>query len=189
MTGLGRHDRSQSGFTLLELLIAITILGLILVALTNGVRFAGQAWETQTKRIARQGDLDAVQNVVRQLVTPAKRLSGTPLSLKFVGALPAALARGGLYDIELRTLNGRLVLVWQPHFKGTAATMQQSVTELAEDVTGLELAYYLPGAGWLAANGNKTPALVRIVMQVEDGRRLPPLLVAPMVDGETSDAK
>jgi hypothetical protein len=56
-------------------------------------------------------------------------------------------------------------------------------------VTGLELAYYLPGAGWLATNSNKTPALVRIVMQVEDGRRLSPLIVAPMVDGETTDAK
>ena len=174
MIRLGRHNRSQSGFTLLELLIAITILGLILVALTNGVRFAGQAWETQTKRIERQGDLDAVQNILRQLITPAKQLSGTSFSLKFVGALPAALARGGLYDIELRALNGRLVLVWQPHFKGSAGTIQQSVTELAKDVTGLELAYYLPGAGWLATNSNKTPALVRIAMQVEDGRRLPP---------------
>ena len=122
-------DRSQSGFTLLELLIAVTILGLIVVALTDGVRFAGQAWETQDKRIARHGDLDAVQNVLRQLIAPAERLSGTSFSLQFVGAIPAALARGGLYDIELRALNSRLVLVWQPHFKGSAGTMQHSVTE------------------------------------------------------------
>jgi general secretion pathway protein J len=189
MIRLGRPKCGENGFTLLELLIAITILGLLLVALTNGVRFAGQAWETQTKRIERQGDLDAVQNILRQLITPAKRFSGSSFSLKFVGPLPVALARGGLYDIELRILNGQLVLVWQPHFRGPAATMQQSVTELAKDVTGLGLAYYVPGAGWLPTNSNKTPALVRIAMQAEDGRRLPPLIIAPMIDGETTDAK
>ena len=89
----------------------------------------------------------------------------------------------------MRIFNGDLVLLWQPHFKGTAATVRESVTELAKDVTGLELAYYIPGSGWMISNNNKTPALVRIAMQTEGGRTLPPLIVAPMVDGETTDAK
>jgi general secretion pathway protein J len=184
-----KSTRRQSGFTLLELLIAITVLGLLLVALTNGVRFAGQAWETQTTRIERQGDLDAVQNILRQLISPASRLSGTSFSLKFVGALPAALARGGLYDIELRAVNGQLVLAWRPHFKGSSGTVEPSVTRLAKDVTGLEFSYYVPGLGWMSTDSNKTPALVRIAMQVEGASRLPPLIIAPMIDGEPTDAK
>ena len=54
------RGKTEAGFTLLELLIVTTILGLILVALTSGVRFAGQAWEIQERHSNRQGDIDAV---------------------------------------------------------------------------------------------------------------------------------
>jgi len=178
----------ESGFTLLELLIVITILGLILVALTSGVRFAGQAWEAQTSRMERQGDVDAVQNVLRQLITSGKNVTGTPLSLKFVGTLPAALARGGLYDIELRSSNGRLVLLWQTHLKDLTGNRQQSVTELSSGVTNLALAYYVPGSGWLRDSGN-TPALIRIAVEQDGGRVWPPLVIAPAVDDERTAAK
>jgi prepilin-type N-terminal cleavage/methylation domain-containing protein len=90
-----------SGFTLLELFIVITILGLILAALTNGVRFAGQAWEVQDRRGARQGDIDAVQSLVRNLIASGTAFEGDGTSLRFVSRLPEALARGGLYDVEL----------------------------------------------------------------------------------------
>src|SRR6185503_4644696 len=59
VSGTKLRERADSGFTLLELLIATTILGLMLVALTGGVRFAGQAWDTQQRRSNLSGDLDA----------------------------------------------------------------------------------------------------------------------------------
>jgi len=181
------HDNTESGFTLLELLIVITILGLILVALTSGVRFAGQAWELQSRRIDRQGDVDAVQNVLRQLIGSAKAIDGDVVSVRFVGPLPEALARGGLYDVELRNANGRLLLRWEPHFKGPVKAKQQSVAELSNNVTKFELAYYVAGGGW-QRNG-KAPSLVRIALEQGDGRAWPPLVIAPMLDGERTAAK
>ena len=57
--------RRESGFTLLELLISIAIFAMILVALTSGLHFAGRAWDQQQQRDVREGDVNAVQNVLR----------------------------------------------------------------------------------------------------------------------------
>jgi general secretion pathway protein J len=178
---LGKAD---TGFTLLELLIVTTILGLILVALTSGVRFAGQAWQVQERRSARQGDLDAVQNMLRQLMVSATDFQGDATSLRFISVLPRALARGGLYDVELRTSGDRLLLAWKPHFKGPAAVTPPTETELIKGVTGSEFAYYVRPTGWQRVLKAETrrPVLVSVNLQVGEGRAWPPLVVAPMIE-------
>lgn len=179
--------KSESGFTLLELLIAVTILGLIVVALTGGVRFAGQAWQAQERQAKRHGDLDAVQNVLRQLVTSANDFSGDGVSLRFVAAMPEALARGGLYDIELRVLADRLVLSWKPHFRGQMADGPWNTAALAEGVSAFALSYYVPPGGWQSTvpNRNRPPALVRIALGFNDGRSWPPLTISPMIEARS----
>ena len=181
-------DRPDSGFTMLELLIVTTILGLILVALTSGVRFAGQAWEIQERRSDRQGGLDAVQNVLRQLMVSATSFQGDATSLRFVSVLPRALARGGLYDVELRSSANRLLFAWKPHFTGPAQTTSPTEIELIKGVTGVELAYYIPLIGWQRAlkADMRPPALVRVNLQLGGGRTWPPLVVAPMIDDRST---
>ncbi len=186
-----RKRGTESGFTLLELLIVITILGLIVVAMTNGVRFAGQAWQVQERRSEKQGDLDAVQTVLRQLITSANGFNGDGISLRFVATLPDALARGGLYDVELRTLTDRLVLAWKPHFRGPAAETAWTSADLVEGVSGMDLAYYIAPNGWqrAAQDPNRPPTLVRIGLQVGAGRNWPPLTVAPMIEARSGVTK
>jgi len=178
-----RQDRA-SGFTLLELLIVIAILGLILAALSNGVRFAGQAWRVQERQTTRQGDLDAVQNVVRNLIASGTGFAGDTTSLRFVAELPEALARGGLYEVELRVAVGSLLLTWRPHFKGPSSSARDTETELAKGVADLELSYYVRSSGWQAATADKTkpPELIRMTLVFNDGRAWVRLIAAPMVD-------
>jgi prepilin-type N-terminal cleavage/methylation domain-containing protein len=183
MAKFAKRAGASGGFTLLELLIVITILGLILAALTNGVRFAGQAWQTQERRSAQQGDLDAVQNLLRNLIASGTTFDGDGSSLRFVSTLPEALARGGLYDVELQESAGRLVLAWRPHFKGPS-TAQTTETELARNVAGLALSYYMEPGGWqrVARDKSKPPALIQMVFRLDNGRLSPPLVAAPMID-------
>jgi general secretion pathway protein J len=182
MSPASRHQ--EAGFTLLELLIAITILALLLVALSGGVHFAGRAWRMQEERIGRQGDIHAVQSVLRQMLASGQDFEGGQGSLKFVGRMPAALARGGLFDIELYSRGDKLVLSWRPHFKGQSSDLQQNQTSLLDGVAGFDLAYYAAPQGWqrVANDKSKVMDMIAIKARLSNGRTWPPLLVAPAIN-------
>jgi general secretion pathway protein J len=181
-----RSRSSASGFTLLELLISITIFALILVALTSGLHFAGRAWDQQQQRNVREGDVNAVQNVLRTMIASGRKFEGDRTSLKFVGTLPAALERGGLFDIRLDLSADRLVLSWQPHFKGPSASRGQNSADLLKGVASLDIGYYVAQGGWQhSVNGkSKPPELVAIGLRFGDGRVWPPLVATPMITAD-----
>jgi general secretion pathway protein J len=180
--------RSQEGFTLLELLISITILAFIILALSEDVRFAGRAWSAQEQGSARQGDINAVQTVLRQMIASGVDFEGTNVSLKFVGTLPAALARGGLFDIQLSQSGDQLILAWQPYFKGPSAGFPLNQASLLKGVRSFDLAYYVASQGWqhLADDKAKPPALIGIGLHFTDGRNWPSLVVAPAIDAPSA---
>ena len=188
MSGTKPGERIDSGFTLLELVIATTILGLMLVALTGGVRFAGQAWDTQQRRSNLSGDLDAVQNILRQLITSGSGFDGNENTLRFVSALPLALARGGLYDVEIRASGHRVLFSWKPHFKGSAQTPAPTEIELIDGVTGFALSYYIAPDGWQRISKSELarPTLVRVNIQLGEGRAWRALVIAPMIDDRST---
>jgi general secretion pathway protein J len=175
---------ADAGFTLLELLVAITILSLILVALSGGVHFAGSAWRKQEAQITRQGDINAVQAVLRQLLASGQAFEGSSQDLKFVAEMPAALARGGLFNIELYQSGEKLYLSWQPHFKGAAASLPKNETMLLDGVTNLDLSYYVDQKGWQRAVTEKSKSvdLIAIKGRLSDGRDWPSLMISPAIN-------
>ncbi len=177
------HCQPDAGFTLLELLISLSIFALIMVALTEGVRFSGQAWRTQEASNVRQGDINAVQGVLRQMIVSGQEFNGRPEDLKFVGKLPAALARGGLFDIELALEDDKLVLFWAPHFKGPSAHSERNQTVILDGIVTTSFSYNFGSNGWQnATNGqSKQLQLIDIQAQLANGRTWPQFVVAPMV--------
>jgi prepilin-type N-terminal cleavage/methylation domain-containing protein len=199
----------RNGFTLLEVLVSLALLGFVLAALGGGIRFGARAWEEQDRRVASAGAGEAVYAVLRHLIEGAQPLpfvsgdgtiafaiDGRSDRLDFVSALPAALGTGGLYDLQLALLDdGRLVLRWRPHrhvmpgHNGPAiAELPMHESDLARGVTGLGLRYYLPPSppdpgGWLSDWRRRPtmPALLGLQLQFAPGRAGIALLAGPKV--------
>jgi len=186
---MNSRGRKQEGFTLLELLVAMTVFSLLLIALSEGLHFAGRAWRAQEEQIGREGDINAVQTVLREMLASAQSFEGGPQKVTFVGRMPAALARGGLFDIELSTGGDRLVLSWRPHFKGVAtAGVHPNSAVLLEGVSGLNLSYYTGQVGWQhVVNGNpKSMESIDIRAHLSGGRPWPDLIISPAIDASSS---
>src|SRR5438045_9055207 len=75
--------RHQGGFTLLEMLVALTVLGLLMVGLNEGVRTGLGMWSRQARQIGSIAELDSTARILRRLI------DGIPLT----PAVPADPAR------------------------------------------------------------------------------------------------
>jgi general secretion pathway protein J len=190
---MSRHD---GGFSLLELLVALVVLGLLMAGLTQGIRFGFSAWGMQARLGASSGDLDAVDRALRRLVEQAHpaanqvtpTLRGTGASLAFVTALPVSLAAPmHQADIRLSVDAGRLVLDWTPHLHAAwlGPPRQPRREVLLDRVEALEVSYLGP-AGWVKSwDSARLPTLIRLHLRFPKGdpRHWPDLVAGPMRDG------
>jgi general secretion pathway protein J len=157
---------AQRGFTLLELLVAITLLGLLMAALLGGLRLGARVWETGEARRDAGARVQVVQDFLRQRLAgalpfevtmlaeggrPEFAFRGTGDEVRFAGALPEQLG-AGVYLMQLTLAAGGddgerrdLVLRWQPlDLEGGSADHPPEPEErvLVEGVEALELAYF-----------------------------------------------
>ena len=113
-------NRRQRGFTLLEILIAMTLLGLLMAMLFGGLRLGTRAWEASDVRSADLARLEAVQGFIRRALTGAYPLLGTgdgdakrriaftggAEAVAFTALMPAHFGVGGFYTITLAVEDG-----------------------------------------------------------------------------------
>ena len=73
--GPGNHRRSNAGsangFTLLEVLIALTVLGFLFAGLAQGVQFGLLAWATEAHLTSGNDDFNVLDNTLRHLIEVA----------------------------------------------------------------------------------------------------------------------
>ncbi len=180
------HDH---GFTLLEILVALVVLGFLLAGIAGGVQFGQRAADMQARSIAAHADMGSVDRLLRRLVAamdpgslsdPA-HITGGAAALGFTTDLgSAATAMGdGEADVGLVVDAGHhLVLRWQPALHairlGSAPAPQTSV--LLDGVDRVEFAYWghAEGGGgqWLATwKERDIPPLVRIRLHFAPGTK------------------
>jgi len=193
----------QSGFTLLEILVALIVLGFLMVGLTQGVRAGLTMWGAQTRRVGETTDLDAGARVLRRLLSrislpsaggfpgasSTEKFEALPESLTFVGDLPTGFGTTRRADIMLELHERRLVLRWTPrrHELSTAPPPEPIETELIRGVERFDLAYWgAPSlgepAGWQSRwDRREIPELIRVRLGFAKGdrRRWPDLIAAP----------
>jgi general secretion pathway protein J len=195
----------QAGFTLLEMLVVVIVLGMLMVGLTQGVRAGLALWGAQQRRVGDTAELDAAARVLRGLLTamaasPAsgfgaqaagEGFKGDADHLSFVGDLPTGLGFTRRANISLALRKTGLVLSWTPHRHEISfgPPPVPTETELIGGVSHLEIAYWGSSApdqppAWLTRwDGPAPPALVRIRLVFEKGdrRHWPDLVAAPVL--------
>jgi general secretion pathway protein J len=197
---------AQRGFTLLELLIAMTLVALIMAAVFNGLRMGARSWEAGDKRARASEEIRLVLGLVARELRQAHSVSrfvageGTVLQfegeeqrLRFVAPMLEYLGVGGLYwiGLELEDIDGEpyLVMRWRPYRTEMEEefTPEDEFSQLTGPVDRLQLQYFgseQPGRepGWheIWENSNEMPALIRMSVSV-DGDAWPELTVAPPV--------
>ena len=207
----GERQRRDGGFTLLELIVAMTLLGLIVALLFGGLRFGARVWEAADQRIDESSELQVVQSFMRRrlgqatpLALPDSRVTrrvafeGTPESVTFAALMPAHLGLGGFYWLSFyadESSDGRrLVASWrlfQPERDAFAEAEAVEKTVLVDRISAVEFSYFGPrdrGQSpewrdrWEEIGSLPTLVSVRVSFAGSDGRSWPGLVVAPMLN-------
>ena len=199
--------RRQSGFTLLEMMVAVMVLTVLAVLVYGMLRIGMRAWETGMERVAESdltrigwqfvhGSLGAARSPPSRIPDdPGVHFIGSAEALEFVSELPAWLAAGGLYALQIGWVEerpghaGRLELRARP-YAGYADSQSDSDEHpravLAEDVEQVAFSYLgvpLQGGApawldeWSGRDG--LPILVRMDVSLADGTAWPALVVHP----------
>jgi general secretion pathway protein J len=187
--------RLNAGFTLVEILAALVVVGFIFVVLLQGVRFGVRAIAAQSGAQSAVAPLDPADRTLRTIIaaidpgtyTEPPSFVGTRDAVAFVSDLPVAGGPPLHANIATGLEAHRLVLRWavrdhtQP-FSGRTNGWQTSV--LLDDVGSLRIAYAAGGgAQWLDAwRGERLPRLIRIETTHRDGSPFMTIIASPQRD-------
>ncbi len=192
--------RAQDGFTLLEILVAVVVLGFIVAGLSQGTRFGINAWDVQSRLSDNAAELERLDRVLRLVVEHAvppnsaddKPFDGQEHRLILVTRLPdqpptqpirRAQVALGVDDKH------RLLLRWVVHPNAVAIIPPPPPQEivLAEGVDHLDLSYrqsVADGGRWKSIwDDSNLPGLVTMhIVLMSAHRQIPLIEAAPMLD-------
>jgi general secretion pathway protein J len=203
-----RPALAQRGFTLLELIVALVLLGLLSAVLFGSVRLAGQSTDrgeaaveaAANMRLAQQflrTNLEAQHPLrMRKMVDWPLLFAGTRDELRYASNLPARVAGGGVwfYRLVVLTSDARSPLVLERMIPDLAADAFPDFTNaersvLADDIASLQIGYFGrdPDAAptveptWRDTwdDTQRLPLLIRVDVTPKRGAPWPTLYVAP----------
>lgn len=184
--GTARH-RYQRGFTLLEIMLAVGILGMMAMAIFRFVQSNMTAMQVSSASTATDAQYDGLRDLLTnewQSLSPLRaKMMGEPFKLNDrerdeikwnCGAGPGLLTRyaPGDFTVVLRLQPNKnngdqldLGLLRKPQDDSDTTEARESWVPLIKNVSTLEITYFDPNANiWLPRwpGGNRLPSLVKI---------------------------
>jgi len=200
----------QQGFTLLELLIGMTLVGFILTLLFAGLNLGTRSWEAGEQRMVTSSRQAIVVGFIRHALEQTYPLhwrlddedqlafAGEVDSLRFVGSVAMHGGASGNHLIALNLADGEigrdLVMRWQlpdSRAPGFGLVEEAEPKVLIKAVKGMTFAYF--GAQtdteeptwhdqWL--HQKAPPDLIRLQLIMENGETWPDIVAAPRTRAE-----
>jgi general secretion pathway protein J len=198
------QPRSSGGFTLVEMLVAMTLLSLLVLAMGSALRATAQTEERVDQRLARNDELRVTSGFLQSVlgrVSGQRRAGITSVDespflfradskeLVWVGVMPARYGAAGRQFFRLSQANtgnsGALLLQFMPMDEPVLpANWDSATTEvLVRDLTDFSLQYQDAGLDkpeWQAVweSKERVPTHVLVSLATRNGGMWPPLVVA-----------
>jgi len=202
-----RNSDGSEGFSLLEMLVALTLFGLVTVMLFGGLQLGTRVMESGGKRSDQASRLSVASEFLRGQLAQAQpvervegervngkkplEFDGTSDGIAFVGPTSAYQPVGGLQSLNIYTdrQSGKAQLIadWRPYRTGIQEPSddpgRRSV--LFDDISAVELAYFgttvsteKPRWRHEWRDQPALPNLIHMRVSFRDGRTAPDLFVA-----------
>ena len=195
--------RPAPGFTLIEILLAVSLLSLILLLLFSALFSANRSWAATERRIAQNDELRLVAEFIQRQLAEQSPLfwageddtdllfSGSRDELHFTAGLPAHRGGGGAQALTLKVSRAggerQLALYFQPVSAARRPFANQHGGErvvLLANTARIELAYYgreeIEGQStWRAEwrHAELLPELIGLTVYPATGRAWPQMII------------
>jgi general secretion pathway protein J len=208
-----RNLKAARGFTLIEVLLAMTLLSVMMTLLFVSLKICAESWEKGEKKIFEVSETAGVVNFFQRHLVMAKPLwndfteeerrfsfQGDQQFLQFVSSFPASAGRAGLqlFTVQLVSENRQnaikvTITPFYPVAEGDEWLTEEET--LIKGVAGFSLAYFGPEEGetessWLDQwrERDQLPKLVRIKIDLENGVFWPEMNFELKLAGGRADA-
>lgn len=178
-----RTSNAAGGFTLIEVLIAVTLAAGLLVTVYALLNTTARSWSTSKRLVQVADERAVVEHFLRELIEQAlpsrnfesasqsQGFSGAEGELRFLGTLPERAGTPGVYRIELNVVpsaaGNALELRYTP-YRDSMPRHRMRMATVFDDLQSARFEYFVPsaeaGAGhWTGrwVDATRLPALVR----------------------------
>jgi len=193
-------SRRRAGFTLMEVLVVMTIMGLMMPLIYANVSTGVTAWVQGQTHVSHANNVQSIQMRLRQqlsqtypkfLASPDMAghvdFNGTATSLQFISPMPEALGSGGWAKTTLLiSLEGeglQLTMAQRPEL-AWEDTPEASSIRLLGNIKAASFSYFGSDNSWHDgwSNQKELPKLIRLRMEFANSKRVwPELVVAPQI--------